>query len=452
MEFEKAMREAEQYLTFSARFIDPKAPQGLWFCDSVTDVSAIQINAVCLGSGCDWDDIPKCKAFIQAFPYLVIVIPNAIAREAVVEQLRPRLPATCIYVIQDSGFRHCASIAEFIRTYGERDLLSILEGAVELPAYGLLLLSEIKPQDMSTIPRTLSRFKLLDSGIAGFFAGELSIWTGKRGIGKSTILSQILLEALDQGHPVCAYSGELDKDQFREWTYLQAAGPQHIAYRTDKLTGKRVAAADPLADARISEWMGDRYVLFDLEANTSHDPENILSQFEYAHMRYGADVFLVDNIMTVSFRNYKDRDFYRAQSDFGLQLSRFAKRHKVHVHLVVHPRKSTGDELSKLSADDVGGSGDLTNAANNVFFLTTHAVDDGGKIAQKPILKILKNRRFGAKGQQWLDFDRKSRRFFVDKTGDPNRPYGWDPSAQQITLTEDRGDIDEVFPEEDKKQ
>lgn len=73
MEFEKAMRAAEEYLTFTPRFMDPKMPQGLWFCNTVAEASAIQINAVCLGSGCDWDDVVKVQPFLESFLYLVIV-------------------------------------------------------------------------------------------------------------------------------------------------------------------------------------------------------------------------------------------------------------------------------------------------------------------------------------------------------------------------------------------
>lgn len=448
MEFEKAMQSAGQYLTFSPRFMDPKQPQGLWFCDSVVEVSAIQINAVCLGSGCDWDDVVKCRPFLDQFPFLVIVTPNAIARDQLIQELRPRLPASCIYVIQDAGFRNSKTITDFVNNYGTRELLSILEGAEELPAYGLLNLSDVPRRDMSKIPRTLSRFDTLDKSIGGFFAGELSVWTGKRGVGKSTILSQILLEAVDQGHTVCAYSGELPKEQFREWTYLQAAGPEHITYLTDAATGKKLPTADLMADKQIAEWMNEKFWLFDLERNTRHDPETIIKQFEYAKMRYNADVFLVDNIMSVDFDGYSDRDFNRIQSKFTQMLSTFSKRRMVHTHLVVHPRKSTSNDSSKISTDDVSGSGDITNRADNVFFLTTHAVGDGGAPEIKPVLQVLKNRDFGSHRHQWLDFDKKSRRFFQDRTGDPKRPYGWDMAANQLRLEEERGDIDNIFPEE----
>lgn len=443
MGFEKDMQAAAEFLTMQERFIDPKMPQGLWFCANVAEVSDIQLNAVCLGTG-DWDDVVKCRPFLMAFPFIVIATPNAIARKEIAEALRPRLPACCIYVTTEVGWRGCHSVTEFIAAHGQSQVLDALEGAEELPSFGLLDLSQVKPRDMSKVPRTLSRFQRLDVGIGGFFAGALSVWTGKRGAGKSTILGQILLEAVDQGHVVCAYSGELSKEQFRDWIYLQAAGPEHVVYRTDLLTNKQMAVADGLADRQISEWLSEKFLLFDLERNTRHDPESILAQFEYAKMRYGADVFLVDNIMSVDLEGSRESDFYRLQSKFTQMLVTFSKRHQVHTHLVVHPRKSSADDGHKITADDVAGSGDITNRADNVFFLTMHTVSDtgsdGGKPVQKPLLKILKNRDFGAHGEIWLDFDRKSRRYFSDRIGDPKRPYGWDPTARQIKIEEVKAD------------
>jgi len=240
---------------------------------------------------------------------------------------------------------------------------------------------------------------------------------------------------VDQGHRVCAYSGELDKAQFREWTYLQAAGPDHIQYREDPLTGKRLPTVDPQAEEKISRWMRERFWLFDLERNTRHDPEAVLSQFAYAKMRYGADVFLVDNIMAVDFDRAGDRDFYREQSRFTQALSAFAKRQHVHIHLVVHPRKSASGQAGEVTADDVHGSGDITNRADNVFFLTVRQTAEG----PSPLLMTLKNRDFGSGIHQRLDFDKKSRRFFAPGEG-PGRPLGWELAERQVELKELRGE------------
>ena len=432
MEFEKALELAAEVLVFcGGDAISPEAPQGLWFCDNVIEVSDIRNNAVCLGSGVEWDAVVKCRPFFELFPYVVIVTPNAIARERLVKELFPRISTSVVYVIQDAGFRGCKTIGEYINAYGHAQLLDIFSGAEELPAYGLLDLSEVEARDLTKVPRTLSGFERLDKSIGGFFAGELSVWTGKRGAGKSTILSQLLLNAIDQGHRVCAYSGELDRAQFREWTYLQAAGPEHIGYRDDPLTGKRLPTVNPQVDKLISAWLHERFWLFDLERNTRHDPEAILSQFSYAKMRYRADVFLVDNIMAVEFDGVREKDFYREQSKFTQALAAFAKRQHVHVHLVVHPRKSSGGKDGEVTADDVHGSGDITNRADNVFLLTTHVVAD----TQKPMLVTLKNRDFGSKINQWLDFDKKSRRFFA-AGGDPAKALGWEMARRQVEITE----------------
>lgn len=133
MGFEAAMAAAKQYLVFSERFIDPNEPQGLWICANAAEVSDIQVNAVCLGASCRWEDLVKCRPFFACFPYLVIVTPNALAREELVKELRPRLPAICIYAVQDAGFRSCKTIRAFIEAYGLRELPGILSAALELP-------------------------------------------------------------------------------------------------------------------------------------------------------------------------------------------------------------------------------------------------------------------------------------------------------------------------------
>ena len=95
----------------------------------------------------------------------------------------------------------------------------------------------------------------------------------------------------------------------------------------------------------------------------NHDEGNILRLFEYAHRRYDCDVFLVDNIMTAALKDAATLGYWQAQSVFTGRLVAFAKGRGVHVHLVAHPRKTD----KRIEADDVGGSADITNRADNVF-------------------------------------------------------------------------------------
>ena len=94
---------------------------------------------------------------------------------------------------------------------------------------------------------------------------------------------------------------------------------------------------------------------------------------------------------------------------------------------MAHPRKSQG----RLDADDISGSGEITNRADNVFSL--QRVTDEEAVAQgfQAVLRVLKNRTFGASLSLGLDFEASSKRFYKAGTGDPYKKYGWERCGPQ---------------------
>jgi twinkle protein len=277
-----------------------------------------------------------------------------------------------------------------------------------------------------SMPTVLSGIGALDRSIGGFAAGELSVWTGKRGSGKSTLLGQMMLDAIDQGHNVCAYSGELSAWRFKQWTALQAAGANHVEMVTDRYTGKSFYRVTDEAMPQIDEWWRQRFFLYDNKIAAASDENSILSVFEYAVRRYGCAIFLVDNLMTARFSTSAERDFYRAQSNFTGRLVEFAKKFDVHVHLVAHPRKSQGS----LEADDVFGSGDITNRADNVFSLDRLSEKDAAMQGYDSALKVLKNRSFGETPHIGLCYDAATRRY--RKPGEADKHYAWEFMHQEF--------------------
>ena len=164
---------------------------------------------------------------------------------------------------------------------------------------------------------------------------------------------------------MCAYSGELSAWRFKQWLALQAAGPQYVERCQDPRSGKEYWRVPVPVMEQIDQWWKGRFFLYDNQAAAASDENSIMAVFEYALRRYGCALFLVDNLMSARFSTSADRDFYRAQSNFVGRLVEFAKRNESHVHLVAHPRKA--DKI--LDADEVGGSGDITNRADNVLAL-----------------------------------------------------------------------------------
>lgn len=290
------------------------------------------------------------------------------------------------------------------------------------PIEGLLDLSDVEPLDVSKIERVKTNITWLDKELGGFNMGELTVWTGKPGSGKSTFVSQMLLESIDQNYKVCAYSGELRADRFQYWLYLQAAGKNNIKQYFDPVRQTDISYIPKQTIQKIKLWHKGKFFLYDNEIS-SQNAENtgILKMFALAAKRYGCKVFLVDNLMTSRFDGKSESDYYRAQSNFVNELVNFAKTYNVHVHLVAHPKKKDG-AINDMY--DVSGTADIPGLAHNIFCLE-RAEDEK---EYDTVLKVFKDRNGGSIGHKLgLVFDDKSKRFY--QQSDPlkgNKKYGWE--------------------------
>jgi len=417
--------DASAYFTYFPDCMDTK--RSLWFVRGVFDVDAYRENTFALSATSDLSAFRTCEPFLSAFPSVFVALADRELARTVAEALEEYAPSVIVLMPREGAFGDHANLREVLDAGGEKAVSRLIMGAIERDAHGVLDLADVERVRLEAIPSVLSGVSELDRTIGGFYPGELSIWTGKRGGGKSTLLGQLLLEAVNQGHHVCAYSGELPAWRFKQWISAQAAGPENVEKMQDRWSGKEFFSVSPLIQKRIDEWWKGKFFLYDNRLASASDEDSILSVFEYAVRQFGCCVFLVDNLMTARFSTSADRDFYRAQSNFTGRLVEFAKKNEVHVHLVAHPRKSQG----QLDADDISGSGEITNRADNVFSLQRLTDEEADKQGYQAVLRVLKNRSFGASISLGLDFEESSRRFYKAGTGSPNKKYGWEVCGEQ---------------------
>jgi len=409
--------DASQYLVYEPRFLDPDAPEGLWLCTDAEDAAAVEINAACLAAGVPWEALRLCRTFFEAFSCVLVVGADSARRAALADALRRQVPSVEVCVTAQSAYLGCGSVRELRETHGLERVERLWEDAEELPPYGLVEMSSVEAVDISHQPHARSGIPGLDQLIGGLYEGELSLWTGKRKEGKSTLLGLPILSALREGRRVCVYSGELPTWRYKAWLLAMAAGPDYLLEEATD-TGKSVWVPRPEIARQVDLWWKRRLFQFDHRAADIHKPEVLLGIMRYAWKRYGCSVFVVDNLMTVDLTG---EDYYRAQSRFVGQLVDFSHETKAHVHLVAHRRKGGTSKGSKGDSDDVSGSGDLTNRADNVFAVS-RAEDD--ETLYDARLEILANRDFGATGTLLLHFDVRSRRYYAST---PNWRCGWEP-------------------------
>lgn len=434
--------DASPYLVYNPSFIATDSPDGLWLCTDLEDAAVIQINAAALPIGAAADNLSRSRAFLEAFSFVLVVGPDEGRRRALAEALRRQVPSVEVCVTSQSVYRGCTSLRELQDKHGLEALEALWQDADELPPYGLLEISGVEKVDTAKLPHARSGIPALDKMIGGLYDGEVSVWTGKRKEGKSTMIGLPILSAIREGRKVCVYSGELPAWRYKSWLLSMAAGPDELLEETTD-TGKTVWTPKPETARQIDLWWKDRMFLLDNAVSDVHQPEKLLGLMRYTYRRFGCSVFVLDNLMTVSLPG---EDKYNAQSAFVGRLVDFAHETRSHVHLVAHRRKGGAGKGGRGDSDDVSGSADITNRADNTFAVSRIDDEDSPFDAA---LEILANRTFGVTGIINLKFDIRSRRYYQTN---PNWTCGWEAAAKaadQLQFQElTGGDVNNPFLKE----
>lgn len=391
--------------------------------DTLSLYEAGVTNAVSVPAGCnnmEWIEI--CWSWLEKFQQIILfgdmddpgiaMMSNLMARLGEDRCMIPQEYPEAIVNGKDYG-RICKDANEILIACGKDTLRALVEQCEPAPVQGILNLASVQFVDPTSIPRIYTRIPALDNAIGGLAEGTLTICSGQRGSGKSTIGGQFCLNAIEQGHSVCAYSGELSSYNFLQWIMLQATESKYIEVAVDPKSGKRFAMVPKEIQQRIRAYLDGKFMLFD-NTIVSKKPtqEAILDVFTICARRYGCKLFLVDNLMSALQCSADEQN--TAQSDFVKDLKNFATKNKVAVILVCHPRKTKPDAV--FSNDDVAGSSNITNLADNVFAL------------EKPNIRVTKNREFGIEPVIACSFDPCNRRIFQTSAGD-RTVYSWDHSG-----------------------
>ena len=382
--------------------------------DALSLIEAGVPNAVSVPSGVnnmEW--ISPCWDFLEKFNKIVLFGDNDEPGKGMVTDLTRRFGEDRCYLITEYPDRPdgtpCKDANEILYFFGAEKLREMVETAEPVPIKGLIDLSEVEPIDPTTEPRIRIGIKDLDEVVGGLHEGDVVLLTGRSGEGKSTLSGSILLNAIQQGKKVCAYSGELSKEKFQAWINLQCAGSDYITVKTDPIRGKSVPFIQPQIQERIRDWYRGKFFLFDnTEVFESDEQTAILKTFSVAARRHGASVFLVDNLMT-SIADSEDE--MKAQGVFVSSLKKFAKRFRSSVILVAHPRKTkAGDSIGK---DDVSGNSAIVNLCDTAISV------------ERPDLRIIKNREDGVQRLIRCAYAPDSRRIYQADMGDMTE-YEWD--------------------------
>ncbi|MCX7178516.1 MAG: AAA family ATPase [Proteobacteria bacterium] len=177
-----------------------------------------------------------------------------------------------------------------------------------------------------------------------FRPGEVTLWGGFNGSGKSLVLGQICLGLVEQGAQVCIASLEMRPAMTLARMCRQAYGAQQPGAEFIREFHTRT---------RRRLWF------FDQQGTVRTD--KMLAVIRYCADKIKVDHFVIDSLMKCGV----DEDDYNSQKRFLDALCVTARDNNLHIHLVAHSRKGR-DEFAPPGKMDVKGSGAITDQVDNV--------------------------------------------------------------------------------------
>lgn len=315
---------------------------------------------------------------------------------------------------------------------GKQAVMDLLLNAKDSPVDSVSDFSEINNIDLDAIDGISTGIHSLDTKLMKLFYGSFNIITGVNGSGKSSFLSSIISNSIDNGQNAFLYSGELPNFQSKNWINYILAGQRHI--NEYQLNGATYWKVTKEAQEAMNEFY--RGKLFIYKDGYDHKTDSILKAMEDTTRKYGVKLHVIDNLTSVNLSCNENNKFQK-QEEFVTQLIDFAKRYNVTVCLVVHPHKiETMRRLTKMDIQGISAIIDLAHRIISLYRVTPQDKEgtpkQNGKgwykepVKYDVICDILKDRMLGFEGNSiGLYYDKPSKRFFETEE-DLAKQYHWD--------------------------
>lgn len=240
-----------------------------------------------------------------------------------------------------------------------------------------------------------------------FRPGEVTVYAGSNGGGKSLITGQIAMGLIKQKQRVCIASFEM-KPKRSLYRMLRQFSGQNIE---EPRFGDQQRFMAKLID-RFNDFAGGRLWFYDQQGTVT--ASQVVAVTRYCAMELGVKHMFIDSLM----KCVAGEDDYNAQKAFVDELTALARDHLIHIHLIHHIRKLQSEEVQP-GKNDLKGSGSVADQVDNVLLMwrnkkKEHDFQKTGKLDDKlPDAMLMCEKQRNGESEDWFNlwFSKESQQF-----------------------------------------
>lgn len=304
---------------------------------------------------------------LEQFKEIILAFDNDEAGNNGANAIAKRLPETAI--VKRVDFQEFKDANEVL--LAGVNLQGYIDNATEMIDDYILKMKNIEVEEDE---RYSTGIRKLNRSTGGIKMGELNIWTGTPGSGKSTILNQIMLNVMQQGINSLIYTPELSDGQYKEWSCRQLLDTVKGKFDVShcNIREKDVFTIKKSETIGMSNWIDTKLV--NITGNKKQKADQLLIAIKKSIRKNNVKMIVIDNLMKIMFDD--DINPFKAHKDFVNNLSEITKKYKVSINLVAHPKKHDQSDPDQY---DISGTSDIPNLVDNIYYckrITDRALKD----------------------------------------------------------------------------
>ncbi len=248
-----------------------------------------------------------------------------------------------------------------------------------------------------------------------FRNGEVTLYAGSNGGGKSLITGQIALGLIKQDQKVCIMSFEMKPKRTlmrmtRQFSGVDLENP-FMKDKANTINGYY---------ERLKKFSTGKLWLYDQQGTTN--TKQVISVARYCAVELGVSHIFIDSLM----KCVSGEDDYNAQKAFVDELTALARDHNVHIHLIHHIRKLESEEKMP-NKNDVKGTGAIADQVDNVLLMWRNKkkermIRNGEEIkGTQPDAMLMCEKQRNGESEEWyqLWYHKDSQQFVEDEEAVP---------------------------------
>ena len=313
-------------------------------CLALIESGCTNTVSVPLGAG-NYGWVEENWDWLEQFDSIILCGDNDDAGRKMIKEVAPRL-GTWRVKVAELPTEHTLSNGKVVSIkdandvlfrMGEDALRNAIANAKDSPVPSVVDFADVLDVDINDIDGIRTGFHDIDQSLLRLFYGTFNIISGTPGSGKTSILYQVINNAMDDGVNCWIYSRELNNWLSKNWQLHIFAGNRNNKECVDEHTGAKYYVIPKEIKVQISEFYRGRLALY--RDDYPNDKDSLLQAMVDSRRKYGSRVFLLDNLMTINLGG-NDENINERQTAFINELIEFSVKYDACVILVAHPRKN----------------------------------------------------------------------------------------------------------------